>query len=241
MKAPMDVPPTMSTGMPHSVRARMMPTWAQPLHQPGAHSRGKAPSPGTGTCHALAKAPEMVLPSHPLLLSACLLHNHRKRAKTQPRGHYWDTKLKRLCTDSGGWETHRAPPEGGSDKCPKGNTAGGWGGDMDEPPQGQESQRVAEAIALSLTPLFLFLIYDPPKSPVPGNRPHDHGQEETSNRGGPRGSPATQTGHRLQTTVPSKSQGPKGLAACMPDGSTSMQSATYTCQGRGLARKGREF
>lgn len=31
MKAPMDVPPTMSTGMPHSIRARMMPTWAQPL------------------------------------------------------------------------------------------------------------------------------------------------------------------------------------------------------------------
>lgn len=59
MKAPMDVPPTMSTGMPHSVRARMTPTCAQPLHQQeqevSAHSARQ--DPGRPSCPAHTSAP----------------------------------------------------------------------------------------------------------------------------------------------------------------------------------------
>lgn len=150
-------------------------------------------------------------PKPPLLVSACLLHSHRKRAKTCPwtlLGRGAEEGLHRL-----GSVGDTPSPTGGvlinARKAPPQGLGKGHG----RAPQGQESQCLAEATALSLTPLFLSLIYDPPKLPVTGNRPHDHSQEETSNRGGPRGSRATQTRHRLQTTAPSKSQGPKGVSS----------------------------
>ena len=61
MKAPMDVPPTMSTGMPYSVRARMMPTCAQPLHRQeqevSTHSARQNPGPPSCPAHPPAPTP----------------------------------------------------------------------------------------------------------------------------------------------------------------------------------------
>ena len=59
MKAPMDVPPTMSTGMPYSVRARMMPTCAQPLHrqEQEVSARSARQDPGQPSCPARSAAP----------------------------------------------------------------------------------------------------------------------------------------------------------------------------------------
>lgn len=63
MKAPMDVPPIMSTGMPHSVRARMMPTCAQPLHrqEQEVSARSARQNPGQPSCPAHPQRPR---PAH---------------------------------------------------------------------------------------------------------------------------------------------------------------------------------
>ena len=59
MKAPMDVPPTMSTGMPHSVRARMMPTCAQPLRrqEQEVSTYSACQNPGRPSCPAHPQRP----------------------------------------------------------------------------------------------------------------------------------------------------------------------------------------